>query len=72
MDYEELTDELNDAFVRWCDDNRCTYTKEQSERFTEMAEQRIEEIMTGGLDMDEAYEMYQEEINDDIEYLMRG
>ena len=70
MNYEELMENLNDAFGQWCYDNDRGYTQEQLDRFLETAEQRIEEIMTGGLDTQEAYDMYLDEINDVIEYLM--
>lgn len=72
MDYESLMENLMNKFGEWCNDNGCAYTESQVDRFAKMSEERIEEIMTGGCDLDEAYEMYLEEVNDDIEYIMRG
>ena len=71
MDYGTMMENLMDRFGEWCNDNGLTYTESQVNRFAIRSEERIEEIMTGGCDMDEAYEMYLEELNDEIRYIMR-
>lgn len=70
MDYEELMDNLKERFDQYCDDNKIDANDTQYEQFTDMATKRIEELMSGGLDMSEAYEWYMDEINDDLSFIL--
>ena len=40
--------------------------------FLELATERIEYLMNGGYELDDAYEEYKSEIVSDIEYILRG
>ena len=70
MDYEELIDNLKEKFDQYCEDNKINANDTQCEQFTDMAVKRIEELMSGGLDMSEAYEWYGDEINDDLSFIL--
>lgn len=73
MDEEDLRDNLQEKFNQYCVDNGIEYgTDSEYDIFEEMAFRRIEEIMTGGLDMQEAYEYYLEEMDADLEFVIKA
>lgn len=71
MDYEDLEDELKARYRMYCDDRGVPYVDEDEEFFVKTAIASIENIMTGGFDVKEAYELYLEEIEDDLDYVVR-
>lgn len=70
MDYEGLDDKLKERFDQYCTDNSIEATDSDFEVFMDMAKNRIKDIMSGGLDMEEAYEWYLDEINDDLSFVL--
>ena len=74
MDYEDLIDSLQNEFDAYCDYNEIDdATDTHYERFIDMAEKRIEDMMTGGLDMKEAYDRYrEEEMTADLEFILKA
>ena len=70
MDYEGLNDNLKERFDQYCTDNSIEATDSDFEVFMDMANNRIKDIMSGGLDMEEAYEWYLDEINDDLSFVL--
>lgn len=71
MDYEELKDNLKEAFDRYCEDYDIEPTDAQYEQFIDIATTRIEEIMSANINMAEAFEWYKEEINDDLSFVLK-
>lgn len=71
MDYEGLEDELKVRYRTYCDDRGMPYVDEDEEFFIKTAIISIENIMTGGFDVKEAYELYLEQIQDDLDYITR-
>ena len=72
MDYDDMMDTLHTAFVTWCDDNEEEYDDSKEDEFLSIARDRMEEIMVGTDSLQDAYEIYSEEINDDIAFVMRA
>lgn len=72
MDEEDLRDNLQEKFNQYCVDNDIEGTDSEYDLFEEMAFRRIEEIMTGGMDMQEAYDYYLEEMDADLEFVLKA
>lgn len=76
MDYGSLMDNLQNRFDEYVDDNGIEHndnTMSKNDEFLSMAKERIEEMLTGGLDMQEAYDMYAEsELVDDLKFVFKA
>lgn len=71
MDYEDLEQSLKDRYRVYCIDRNIPRVDEDEEFFIKVAITSIENIMTGGFDVKEAYELYLEQIEDDLDYVVR-
>ena len=62
----DLEEMLEDAFRQYGEVHDIALTYEMLETFTEIAVERIEELMMAGYDLEDAYSEYQNEILDDM------
>lgn len=69
MDYEDIEETLRNDYSQWCEDNGYILNLDTMENFIDSAVSRLEEIMTGGLSAEEAYEEYKSEMYDDMNHI---
>lgn len=71
MDIDDLETSVTAKYNEWCNDNGYETDPEELERIIAYVIERIEELMLCGYEVDDAYEEYQSEIYDDMEYLTK-
>lgn len=71
IDLEDVEELLRHAYKEYCQYNERTENQSVLDLFRNTAYNRIETLMSGGYELEQAYQIYINEIVPDIEYAIR-